>query len=309
MAQKTICRSVHIEGPGVHTGKHCKLSIYPAVANMGISFQRRDTPFQVGMIRAQWPYVRDTKRAVTLSNEHGTQVKSVQHLMAAMYGMEINNAIIEVSQPEIPCLDGSALEFAKLLKKAGRILQPAPKPLIRIKKKVEIYLEGSHIELHPANKPKLSVSIDFPNTEIGAQTFLIDLTMNNFIKEIAPARNFGFLDFIEDLNKEGLALGASTRNTVLLNHGKVINEENLRFENEFARSKALDLVGDLALIGMPIVAEIRAHRPGHDINHQLIKKLFSERDAWEYCYDGKFSHHIPPQKPNRSLRASNNFTS
>ena len=279
--QCTIEKPVHYIGIGLHSGQRVSMTLSPAPAGHGIHFQRKDVSEQVGDIKATWLNVVDTRRCTVLGNEHGVTVSTVEHLLAAIRCRGIDNLNIELSGEEVPILDGSSAPMLALLRSAGISQQDLPRPALRILRPVEIRQGDSHATLVPSPVPRISVEIDFANPVIGQQSKSIALAQDLLEAEVAPARTFGFAGELENLHAQGLALGGSMRNAVLLDDEGVVNEEGLRYADEFVRHKILDCVGDLALAGAPIFGHLLTHKPGHRINNALLRELYSNRDAWE----------------------------
>jgi UDP-3-O-[3-hydroxymyristoyl] N-acetylglucosamine deacetylase len=288
--QCTIRKPVHYIGIGLHTGQRVSLSLFPAAPGNGIQFRRKDLPPQFGSIKANWLNVVDTRRCTVLGNEHGATVSTVEHLLAAIRTCGIDNLSIELNGEEVPILDGSSAPMLSLLRNAGVIQQGLPRPALRILRPVEISQGECHATLLPSPVPRISVNIDFEHPQIGHQSRSIALAEDLLESEIAPARTFGFADELEKLHAQGLALGGSMDNAVLLDDQGVVNEEGLRFADEFVRHKILDCIGDLALAGAPIFGHLLANRPGHRINNALLRELYSRRDAWELTSYAEIHH-------------------
>lgn len=279
--QHTIKESITFVGIGLHTGKNVSAVIRPAGENSGINFMRKDAPSGRGLITGKWYKVTDTHMSTSLSNEHGIIIKTVEHLIAALRGCGIDNALVEVEGPEIPIMDGSAAPFVDTLLKIGLQEQSAARHLIWVHRPIEYRNGDKYAIMMPENRTRYTVEIEFDNELIGTQVSSFDLVNDN-IKYIAPARTFGFMEQVPQLEREGLIKGGSLSNAVLLDGENVLNKDGLRFRDEFVRHKILDCVGDFGLIGLQILGHYYAKKPGHETNHQFIRSLFNRRDAWSY---------------------------
>lgn len=289
--QCTIQKSVHYVGVGLHSGHRVSMSLLPAPADSGIQFRRADVDPAINVIEADWRNVVDTRLCTVLGNKHGVTIGTVEHLLAAVRFCGIDNLVIELNGDEVPILDGSSAPMIALIRSVGLRDQKQPREAIRIRRPVEIRQGEHQATLLPSPVPRISVNIDFDDAAIGKQSLSIALAQDLLETEIAPARTFGFADQLSQLNEQGLALGGSTRNAILLDAGRVVNEEGLRFADEFVRHKVLDCIGDLALAGAPILGHLLAHKPGHRLNNALLRELFSQQDAWEPVSYGEIHAH------------------
>jgi UDP-3-O-[3-hydroxymyristoyl] N-acetylglucosamine deacetylase len=281
LSQHTINRSISLIGVGLHSGAKASIVIKPADENVGIYFIRKDVAAGTGLIPARWYNVSQTDYCTTLSNEHGVSVSTIEHLMAALRACGVDNAIIEVEGPEVPIMDGSAAPFFDLIKNTGIRKQAAPRNVIWIHRPIE-YREGdNYVIVMPESRSRITAQIEFENTLIETQAVTFDL-LNDDFSTIADCRTFGFAKDIPMLKSLGLIKGATLSNSVLVDGQQIVNEEGLRHKDEFVKHKVLDCVGDLALVGYPILGHYYAKRPGHRVNHQFLKKLFNHRDAWSY---------------------------
>lgn len=287
--QKTLATTISYVGVGLHTGQKVSMIVKPAHGDSGISFIRKDAPPGCGLIEARWYNVIDTHMSTVLGNHHGVTVSTVEHLMAALHGCGIDNALIEIDGPEVPIMDGSSQPFVSLIEKIGTVSQPSLRKAIWLQRSVMVKEDGKVAYLTPHSEPRITVDIDFPDSAIGAQTYSVKLANEAFRNDIARARTFGFSRDIERLQKIGLAKGGSLRNAVLVDGDRIVNEEGLRFKDEFVRHKILDALGDLSLVGVPILGHYYGYKPGHTINNLLIHKLFEERDAWSYTTVDEFN--------------------
>ncbi len=279
--QRTLKNVIRATGVGVHTGQKVFLTLLPAPANSGIVFVRTDCVPPVE-IPARPEYVGDTSFCTTLVKD-GVRVGTVEHLLSAMAGLGIDNAIIELSAPEVPIMDGSSGPFVFLIQSAGIKEQSAPKRFIKIKKAVEVR-EGDKIaRIEPFDGFKVSFTIDFdhPVFRNGGQKSTLDFTSMAYIKQVSRARTFGFLSDFEWLRAKNLASGASLDNAIVLDEYKVLNEDGLRYDDEFVRHKVLDAIGDLYLLGHGLIGAFHGVKSGHTLNNKLIRALLAEENAYE----------------------------
>lgn len=281
-AQSTIGEAVHCIGIGLHSGHRVSMSLLPAPPHSGVNFVRTDVDPENALILASWRNVIDTRLCTVLGNEFGITLSTVEHLMAALRTCGIDNLTVEIDNDEVPILDGSSAPFMELIRKAGLVSQRLPMYGIWIEREIEVR-QGEHYAcLKPALTPSITVDIDFANTTIGTQRMTLPLLDTTLEREIMPARTFGFAGQLDSLRDDGLALGGSLQNAVLINEHGIINDEGLRYADEFVRHKILDCVGDLALAGVPIFGELVARKPGHRLNHALLRELFAHRDCWKW---------------------------
>ena len=280
LSQRTINEKVDCVGLGLHSGHSVSMTLYPAAPNTGICFLRRDVEPEHMLIRASWKNVVDTRLCTVLGNEHGVTVSTVEHLLAALRGCGVDNLLIEINGDEVPILDGSSAPLVHLINQAGIVSQRLPRFGIWIEHPIEVRQGERYAILAPSKVPRITVDIEFANSAIGSQCLSVDLIDNVFTEEIAPARTFGFAGELEQLREQGLALGGSMRNAVLLDGNRVVNEEGLRFVDDFARHKILDCFGDLALAEAPIFGHLYTRKPGHRLNNALLREMFAHADAW-----------------------------
>lgn len=281
--QKTLQSTVDISGVGLHSGKDIALSLRPAQVGNGIVFVRTDVTGTDNLIPALWDRVVDTQLCTIIANEDDVRVGTIEHLMAAFRGCGVDNAIVELNGPEVPVMDGSSAIFVEMIERAGLVEQALPKRAIKILEDITIEKDGKVAILKPASSSVFTGSIDFDHPKIGRQDMQVQLVNGNFKHDLAEARTFGFLHEVEYMRANGLALGGSLDNAIVLNEDSVMNEEGLRFDNEFIRHKLLDAVGDLYLAGAPILGEYVCEKPGHMMNNEILKALFANPEAW--CYD------------------------
>ena len=281
--QRTLKNMVRATGVGLHTGAKVYLALRPAAANTGIVFRRTDLAQPVE-IRADPHSVGDTRLSSCLEKD-GVRVSTVEHLMSAFAGLGIDNAYVDLTAPEVPIMDGSAGPFVFLLQSAGVDEQIAPKKFIRILKAIEVRDNDKWVRFEPHNGFKLSMSIDFdhPVFDKMRQSVAVDFSTTSYIKEVSRARTFGFMQDVETLRAQGLALGGSLDNAIVMDEYRVLNTDGLRYEDEFVKHKVLDAIGDLYLLGHPLIGAFAGHKSGHALNNQLLRSLLAERQAWEFA--------------------------
>jgi UDP-3-O-[3-hydroxymyristoyl] N-acetylglucosamine deacetylase len=278
MRQRTIAEKIACTGVGLHTGRPVQLTLLPARANTGIVFVRTDGPDPVE-IPASAGSLQSTQLATALGRGEA-RVETVEHLLAAAYGLGIDNLRVEVDGPEVPGMDGSAASFVFLLRAAGLFEQVAPRRVLQIRRPVEVRDGERRIRIEPSRFFQVSYRVDFEHPAIGCQAIAgLRITDDVFEREIARARTFGFLHEVEALWRAGRARGASLDNTVVLDGSRVLNRDGLRYPDEFVRHKVLDLLGDLALLGMPLRGHVRAERGGHALHQKLVAKLVATPSA------------------------------
>ena len=280
--QRTLKNATSCTGVGLHCGETVTLTLKPACTNTGIVFHRMDIDGVHASVPARWDNVVDTRMCSVLGNEHGVTVGTVEHVMAALAGCGIDNVEIEVDGSEVPIMDGSSEPFVFLIECAGVVEQAAPRRVIRIHKEVRVTVADSEASLKPGDYLDLRFEIDFESQAVARQELSLGLMNGSFCKELASARTFGFLHEVEQLRAAGLAKGGSLSNAVVVSGDKILNEDGLRFEDEFVRHKMLDAVGDLYLAGAPIIGCFTGARSGHAANNALLRALFADREAWSY---------------------------
>ena len=277
--QHTIKRPVTFGGIGLHSGEDVWMTLLPAPAGTGIIFRVARPGERREEIRAVSGNVGETAYATTLVGG-GTKIQTVEHLLAAFAGLGVDNAYVELTGAEAPIMDGSARPFVDALRAAGLQALSARRRYIKVVRPVEAHEGGKSVSLLPSPVPRITCRIDFSHPLIMDQEISIDLDAASFERELAGARTFGFLRDIEMLEKAGLAKGASLDNAVVVGEEHILNPGGLRWPDEFVRHKALDLIGDLSLAGMPLIAHAVADKPGHGLNKLLVRKLLSEKDSW-----------------------------
>jgi UDP-3-O-[3-hydroxymyristoyl] N-acetylglucosamine deacetylase len=288
LRQRTVKALVRTQGVGLHSGQRVELTLRPAPPDTGIVFRRVDLPVPVE-IRVSAARVTDTRMASTLSaadTGEGASVKvaTVEHLMSALAGLGIDNLIIDVTAPEIPILDGSAGSFVFLIQSVGLVDQAAPKRFIRVKRAVEVRDGDKWARLEPHFGFKLSFSIDFGHPAINAtvQQVEVDFANASYVSAISRARTFGFMQDVESLRSHGLARGGSLGNAIVMDESRVLNADGLRSDDEFVKHKILDAIGDLYLVGHPLLASYSAHKSGHAMNNLLLRALLADETAFEF---------------------------
>lgn len=280
MHQKTLRKPIEIGGIGLHSGKDVRITLQPAPIDHGIVF-RVDNDGRIADIPAKAEFVTRTRLSTCLGRD-GIQVCTVEHLLAAVVGLEIDNLLIEVDGCEVPVMDGSAAPYATRIRHAGFKIQPAPRQYLRLLKPIRLEEGDICAELRPSNTPVYYCKIDFDHPAVGVQELRVELDPDTFVAEVAKARTFGFEEDIQTLREQGLALGGGLQNAVGLGRdGTVLNPEGLRYDDEFVRHKILDAVGDMALAGVPLLAEYRGVKSGHTHNLKLVQTLLAHPDKWE----------------------------
>jgi UDP-3-O-[3-hydroxymyristoyl] N-acetylglucosamine deacetylase len=278
--QTTLKTPIHCRGIGLHTGAHVEMVLRPAAPNTGIRFYRSDLNTEVA---ADWRNTIESPLCTTLANDKGASVGTVEHLMAAFAGLEIDNVLVELDGPEVPVMDGSASPFVFLIECAGLAVQDAPRRFIRVLKPISVGTPGTSAALVPDDRFSVSFAIDFASSAIRRQELTLSPCPATFKHELSAARTFGFLDEVERMREAGLARGGSLDNAVVVAGDRVLNEEGLRYVDEFVRHKMLDAVGDLYLAGAPLLGHFHGTRSGHALNRQLLESLFADRSAWSYA--------------------------
>ena len=279
--QRTVAQEISCTGIGLHSGKKVELTIKPASVNHGIKFVRTDLPDNP-VIPARFNCVVDTSLATVIGSE-GVIVSTIEHLLACLAGLSIDNAIIELDAYELPVMDGSAGPFVFLLQSAGIEEQVSPKQFIRIKKPVRVEDDDKWVQFEPWDGFKVSFGIDFdhPSLRRSTQTACVDFSTTSFVKEVSRARTFGFMRDLEMLRSAGLARGGGMDNAIVMDNFRVLNEDGLRYEDEFVKHKVLDAIGDLYLLGHPLIGAFSGHKSGHALNNRILRSLMADKSAWE----------------------------
>ena len=280
--QRTLKHIIRATGVGLHTGEKVYMSLRPAAPNTGIVFRRIDLAQPVE-IKADPYHVGDTRLASCLEQD-GVRVSTVEHLMSALAGLGIDNLYVDLSSGEVPIMDGSAGPFVFLLQSAGIEEQPAAKKFIRILRPVEVSSRDKSARFAPHHGFKIEFSIDFdhPVFENSAKSVCVDFATTSYVREVSRARTFGFMHEVEWMREQGLALGGSLDNAIVLDEYRVLNNDGLRYDDEFVKHKVLDAIGDLYLLGHPVIGMFAAHKSGHALNNALLQRLLEQPEAWEY---------------------------
>ena len=279
--QRTISKKITFEGVGLHMGEKCKTSIMPSFEDTGITFIRKDLSGN-NLIKALWSNVTSTKLCTTISNKNRASVSTIEHLMSALSGMHIDNAIVEVDGPEIPIMDGSAEPFVSLIEEAGITAQQKRRKYIRVLKEVSVHNNQGFVSIKPNNQFSINIEIDFPSKLISHQSCKLIMINGSYKEDISRARTFGFEHEVDELRRSGFALGGSLSNAVVIGKDRILNHEGLRYEDEFVRHKILDSIGDLYLAGSPVIGYFEGKKSGHTLNNLLLKKLLSIKSNWTY---------------------------
>lgn len=283
--QRTLCAPVSTTGIGLHSGADIRLTLRPAPENTGIVFVRSDLDPEVS-IPALAAHVVDTTLATTLG-AGSTRIGTIEHLMAALAGMGIDNCRVELDGPEVPIMDGSAQPFVEMIEKAGVALQDESKRFLIMRKAITVRDGEKEASLLPSSQFSISFTIEFDHPVIANQSYRMDFGDGTFQETIASARTFGLLREVEGLKQMGLAKGGSLENAIVVDEEGVLNPEGLRFEDEFVRHKILDSVGDLSLIGMPVIGHLKAYKSGHMLNHRLVTEVLADPSSFEVIAAGQ----------------------
>jgi len=280
--QRTLKSPITVTGVGLHSGEKVTLTLRPAPVNSGIVFRRVDVK-PVEDVQARADLVHDT-RLSTCMDQNGVRFATIEHLMSALAGLSIDNVFVEMDGAEVPIMDGSAGTFIFLLQSAGIIEQSAAKKFIRIKKTVEVKQGDKWVKFEPYNGYKLTFTINFAHPVFAntQQHVTIDLDEHSYIRDISRARTFGFMQDVEAMRAQGLALGGSLDNAIVMDEYRVLNADGLRFEDEFVKHKVLDAIGDLYLLGYPVIGAFSGYKSGHALNNALLRELLADEQAWEF---------------------------
>ena len=279
--QRTLKTTVRATGVGLHTGAKVYMTLRPAPPNTGIVFRRTDLNPPVE-IKGEPNAVGDTRLSSCLERD-GVRISTVEHLMSALAGLGVDNAYVDLTAAEVPIMDGSAGPFVFLLQSAGIEEQNARKKFIRIQKPVEVRDGDKWARFEPHNGFKLTMSIDFahPVFDKMPQAVTVDFSTTSYVKEVSRARTFGFMQDVETMRAQGLALGGSLENAIVMDEYRVLNSDGLRYEDEFVKHKVLDAIGDLYLLGHPLIGAFSGHKTGHAINNRLLRRLMEDKPSWE----------------------------
>ena len=283
LKQRTLKNVVRATGVGLHTGEKVLMTLRPAAVNTGIVFRRTDLADPVDIPAG--PYaVKDTRLSSCLDKD-GVRVSTVEHLMSALAGLGIDNVYVDLTSAEVPIMDGSAAPFVFLIQSAGVEEQNAPKRFIRVKEPVEVSHGDKWARLEPYAGFRLDFSIDFkhPAFDVSGNRVVVDFDEISYVREVSRARTFGFMHEVESMRSQGLALGGSLDNAIVMDEYRILNEDGLRYEDEFVKHKVLDAIGDLYLLGHPLIGSFCAHKSGHALNNALLRRLLENERAWEYA--------------------------
>lgn len=278
--ERTIIAPAIIAGVGVHTGRRVRLAVRPAPSGTGIVFVRTDVTDRDNRIRVSGEAVVDARLNTMIENAAGVRLSTIEHLMAAFCALGVSNAVVEVDGPELPILDGSALEFVNLLDRAGFRRQPTPVRYIEILETIHVVEGDKHAALMPSDRYEMRFEIDFPSAAIGNQVVDFVVDEATFRRDIMAARTFGFAHEVEALRQAGLAQGGSLENAVVIDGDDILNPGGLRMEREFVKHKALDAIGDLYVLGGPILGRYEGYKAGHALNNKLVRALLAAPHAW-----------------------------
>jgi UDP-3-O-[3-hydroxymyristoyl] N-acetylglucosamine deacetylase len=279
--QRTLKNMIRATGVGLHTGAKVYMTLRPAAPNTGIVFRRTDLNPPVE-IKGE-PYAVGDTRLSSCLERNGVRVSTVEHLMSALAGLGVDNAYVDLTDAEVPIMDGSAGPFVFLLQSAGIEEQNARKKFIRIQKPVEVREGDKWVRFEPHNGFKLTMSIDFahPVFDKTPQSVTVDFSTTSYVKEVSRARTFGFMQDVETMRSQGLALGGSLDNAIVMDEYRVLNTDGLRYEDEFVKHKVLDAIGDLYLLGHPLIGAFSGHKTGHALNNRLLRRLMEDKPSWE----------------------------
>ena len=301
--QQTLRNSIHCSGIALHSGAKVSMTLHPAEANSGVVFRRTDADGGTE-IQALWKNAVETPLCTTLVDPKGNQVTTIEHLMSALNGCGIDNVVIELNGPEVPIMDGSAAPFVFLIECAGVAVQDSPRRAIRILTETAVSEPHRSAALSPGAGFTVGFEIDFGDTMIGHQEWFTEVSEGAFKRDVARARTFGFVQEIDKLRAMGLARGGSLDNAIVVNGKEIMNEEGLRYRNEFVRHKVLDSIGDLYLAGAPIIGHFQGERAGHALTLRLLYALFADTDAWEWTELSSTSTAVGAQvQPDRAVAA------
>ena len=274
--QFTLNKIINFSGVGVHNGRAVSMSVEPADVNTGIVFIRTDVKSN-NIIKAVIENIFDSNLCTKIKNKHGVSVSTIEHLMAALNALSIDNAIIKINNSELPALDGSSYEYVKKMLKSGIKSQSANKSYLRVLRKIKVNDGKRYISISPSNKLTINISIDYPDTIIGNSKFYYPHSRENFINQLSEARTYAFFEDIEKMRIAGLAIGGNLNNALVVDKYKVLNPDGLRFEKEFVKHKTLDCIGDFYLLGMQLVGEVNCFAPGHKLNQMFVKEILKDK--------------------------------
>ncbi len=298
LKQKTLKSAIGCSGVGLHSGDKISMTLHPANANSGIVFRRSDINGGGVEIKASFDNVRDTRLCTTIGDENGVLISTIEHLMAALAGAGVDNVLVDVVGGEVPIMDGSAAPFMFLIDCAGLVEQDAPKRVVRVLKPVVVSEDGKSASLIPSNDFSIDFEIDFDSSAIKRQSMRVDMIDGVFKNELSRARTFGFMHEVEALRAAGFAKGGSLDNAVVVSGDEILNEDGLRFDDEFVRHKILDAVGDLYLAGGTIAGHFSGVCTGHSLNNKLLRELFSDASNYEWINASDLPTEAPAKAAN-----------
>lgn len=301
--QKTLKNEIRCNGIGVHTGERVSAVLRPALHDTGIVFRRVDLAGEP-TFAARYDQVTDSQLCTSIGDRSGAGVATIEHLMAALAGLEVDNAMVDLDGPEVPAMDGSSAPFVFLIECADVIEQAAPRRYIQVLKPMRVEDGYRSVSLEPGPGFSLSFAIDFDNPLVGRQRCDIRLDVGRFKTDLAYARSFGFIEDVDRLRRMGLARGGSLENAVVVDGDRVLNEGGLRYPDEFVRHKALDALGDLYLAGAPILGRFRGERSGHALTNQLVRELMADKSAWRYVIERDVAMATVPLATRRAVRGT-----
>lgn len=281
LRQRTLKNSIHCSGIGLHSGVKVNMTLHPAEANTGIRFRRNGTVCRAE-VAATWQNAIETPLSTTIAGDADITVGTIEHLMSALSGCAIDNVVVELNGPEVPVMDGSAAPFVFLIECAGTVEQGAPRRSLEILKDVSVSDSRRSATAMPGRGLSVDFEIDFDNLAVARQEWSFQVTPASYKQEVSRARTFGFLEDVDKLREMGLALGGSLDNAVVIDGDQILNAGGLRYDNEFVRHKVLDLIGDLTLIGGPVIGRFRCARAGHAMTLRMLRTLFADDSAWRW---------------------------
>ncbi len=281
LRQQTLKNSIHCSGIGLHSGVKVSMTLHPAEAGTGIRFRRNGTVRRTE-VAATWRNAIETPLSTTLEGEADIRIGTVEHLLSALYGCTIDNAVIELNGPEVPVMDGSSAPFVFLIECAGTVTQDTPRRALEICRNITVSDSRRSATAMPGRGLSIDFEIDFDNPAVARQEWSFHVTQASYKREVSRARTFGFLQDVDRLREMGLALGGSLDNAIVINGDQVLNDGGLRYDNEFVRHKVLDLIGDLTLIGGPVIGKFCCTRSGHSMTLRMLQALFADEQAWRW---------------------------
>ena len=304
LRQRTLNNSIHCSGIGLHSGIKVNMTLHPAEAGTGIRFRRNGTVRRTEVVAA-WHNAIETPLSTTLKGDADIKIGTVEHLLSALSGCAIDNVVIELNGPEVPVMDGSSAPFVFLIECAGTVIQDLPRRALEIRRDVTVSDSQRSVTAMPGRGLSIDFEIDFQNPAVARQEWSFQVTQANYKREISRARTFGFLQDVDKLREMGLALGGSLDNAIVIAGDRVLNDGGLRYDNEFVRHKVLDLIGDLTLIGGPVIGKFRCTRAGHSMTLRMLRALFANESAWRWRDLTKADLEVEPETtPKTGMGAS-----